>query len=74
MNKYCNQHLLIGNEVEPIRNEIYENDRPGEPVAEARMSDQNYHHLTILKPSSNDENQDQFRKKVPKQQRVYSQV
>lgn len=74
MNKFCGEHLVIGNEIEEPAAEPV---RKGEPRAEARMSDQQYHHLKILKqPKSNGQDDLQVDNKEArrKNQRIFSQV
>ncbi|KAJ6633172.1 CUB and sushi domain-containing protein 1 [Pseudolycoriella hygida] len=81
LNKFCGEHLLIGNE-KSFNDEFEQpSTRKGEPVAEARMqSDQRLHHLKILKSGENqspdpiDSHATNERdKKRRKNHRVYSQ-
>lgn len=66
MNKYCGQHLIIANEIQPTEPDslpspprshspTYDADKEppkGEPVAEALIqNEQSFHHLKILKSS-----------------------
>lgn len=60
MNKFCSEHLLIGNEIQqhhqpPTENKVKNSNREpepkGEPVAEARIqtNEQSFHQFTNLK-------------------------
>lgn len=83
---FCGEHLLIGTEkhsVDEFTKTSHSNERKGEPVAEARIqNDQNFHHLKILKSGeSNDSlgsidspSNNEKEKKRRKNHRVYSQV
>lgn len=80
LNKYCGEHLLIGNEKQSEDDFTKTKERKGEPVAEARIqTDQSFHHLKILKSGDSNDSQRQIvpnekEHKRRKNHRVYSQV
>lgn len=83
LNKFCGEHLLIGNEKQSVDDLSKTNERKGEPVAEARIqTDQSFHHLKILKSGDSNNPQGPIDSSVPnekdkkrrKNHRVYSQV
>lgn len=86
MNKFCSEHLLIGNEnqqhhQQPTENKVKNSNREpepkGEPVAEARLqsNDQSFHQFTNLKILKfNGTNEQPVNENYRKKQRVYSQV
>lgn len=89
MNKFCSEHLLIGNEnqqhhQQPKENKVKNSNREpepkGEPVAEARIqsNEQSFHQFTNLKilkfaDTFNGTNEP-VHENYRKKQRVYSQV
>lgn len=81
LNKYCGEHLTIGNEIvhwpDILPETFTRTKKKGDPIAEARVSDQNFHHLKILKSSNPDErsiNESGGVNRKAKAQRVFSQV
>lgn len=89
MIKFCQEHLLIGNELTQLP--VTEKRRPivrGEPRAEARINNMLAFHqftnLKILKPSTTEDEEEQtetivrdkerLRNKTQTKQRIYSQV